>query len=569
MNGPLVARGQAPRNKWAFGAVLLIVLGALFGWSAGPVSAHAEQLDIDPPAGAILETTPDEVVVTFNEPISLSGGTAEVFDDSGESVPVEASVTDASVHIDLPATLDDGTYLVAWRIISQDSHPLSGTSTFSIGTPSAGGAAEVDLGGGTPAAASLWRVLAMAGTYGGVLVAVGLWWYSRRWHRGVLRQPDDSMVDALRRLDRWGTGAALVGIVSLVIAFPARLVTVGGSWDALTDGSFVSDTITGPIGQATMLSLVGLLGLLIFRSTGRSWPTLIAGLVSSLLALGGFALEGHTRTKEPTRVIVVADIVHTAAGAAWLGGVLALAILLRRTAGVWRARIALDVSWAALCAVAVVSAAGITMSVIVLPSFNALADTGYGLALMVKIGLVLVLLAIGVKSRLVLVPAIEEAEASGEPEPVDRAVRHLRRSVMIELVVFAMLLVATATLVGRSPVIADTAGGVIAPPPVELAPSGGTVSMTIDPGAVGANIVNVTLLDGTGAPLSVIEPPTLELRERTRGVGPIPLTAQDLGDGAYFAIADIPFVGTWELTVRARTGTFDSTAAVVEFTIDQ
>ena len=166
MNGPLVARGQAPRNKWAFGAVLLIVLGALFGWSAGPVSAHAEQLDIDPPAGAILETTPDEVVVTFNEPISLSGGTAEVFDDSGESVPVEASVTDASVHIDLPATLDDGTYLVAWRIISQDSHPLSGTSTFSIGTPSAGGAAEVDLGGGTPAAASLWRVLAMAGTYG-------------------------------------------------------------------------------------------------------------------------------------------------------------------------------------------------------------------------------------------------------------------------------------------------------------------------------------------------------------------------------------------------------------------
>ena len=507
MNHPLVARGQAPRNKWAFGAVLLIVLGALFGWSAGPVSAHAEQLDIDPPAGAILETTPDEVVVTFNEPISLSGGTAEVFDDSGESVPVEASVTDASVHIDLPATLDDGTYLVAWRIISQDSHPLSGTSTFSIGTPSAGGAAEVDLGGGTPAAASLWRVLAMAGTYGGVLVAVGLWWYSRRWHRGVLRQPDDSMVDALRRLDRWGTGrgARRHRVAGHRLSGPARhgRRIVGRAHRRIVRQRH----ITGPIGQATMLSLVGLLGLLIFRSTGRSWPTLIAGLVSSLLALGGFALEGHTRTKEPTRVIVVADIVHTAAGAAWLGGVLALAILLRRTAGVWRARVALDVSWAALCAVAVVSAAGITMSVIVLPSFNALADTGYGLALMVKIGLVLVLLAIGVKSRLVLVPAIEEAEASGEPEPVDRAVRHLRRSVMIELVVFAMLLVATATLVGRSPVIADTAGGVIAPPPVELAPSGGTVSMTIDPGAVGANIVNVTLLDGTGAPLSVIEPP--------------------------------------------------------------
>jgi copper transport protein len=569
VNGPLVARGQAPRNKWAFGAVVLIVLGTLVGWSAGPVSAHAEQLAVDPPTGSILETTPDEVVVTFNEPVSLSGGTAELFDDAGESVPVEASVTDAFLHIDLPPTLDDGTYLVAWRVISADSHPLAGTSTFSVGTPSSGGVPDVDLGGGTPAAAALWRVLAMAATYGGVLVAVGTWWYSRRWHRGVLRQPDEAMTDALKRLDRWGRLAALIGAMALVVAFPARLVTVGGSWDALTDGSFVSDTITGPIGQATLLTVVGLLGLLIFRATGRSKLTLIAGLVSSLLALGGFALEGHTRTKEPTRLLVVSDIVHTAAGAAWIAGVLALAIMLRRTTGAWRARIALDVSWTALWAVLVVSIGGLTMSVIVLPSFNALADTGYGLALMVKIGLVLVLLAIGVKSRLVLVPAIEEAEKSGEPEPISLAVRRLRTSVVIELFVFALLLIATATLVGRSPVIAEPTGGVIAPPPVELAPSGGTATVTIDPGAVGANIVNLTLLDGNGAPLSVIEPPTLELRERTRGVGPIPLTAEDLGDGSYFAIADIPFVGTWELTVRARTGTFDSTAAVVEFDIDR
>ena len=187
MSRPPVVSGRTRPDRWAFGAALLILLGTLVGWSAGSVSAHAEQLSVDPPNGSILETTPDEVVVTFNEPVSLSGGTAELFDDAGESVPVEASVTDAFLHIDLPPTLDDGTYLVAWRVISADSHPLAGTSTFSVGTPSSGGAADVDLGGGTPAAASLWRVLAMALTYGGVLVAVGTWWYSRRWHRGVLR----------------------------------------------------------------------------------------------------------------------------------------------------------------------------------------------------------------------------------------------------------------------------------------------------------------------------------------------------------------------------------------------
>ncbi len=557
------------RRRAAFGALLSILFGVLVGWSAGSAWAHAEQLGIEPPTGAVLPSTPDEVVVTFSEPISLSGGTAELYDDTGAIVPVEASVTDAVLHIDLPATLDDGTYLVAWRVISADSHPVSGTSTFSVGAPSTGGVADVDLGSGAPAAASIWRVIAMACTYGGVLVAVGLWWYSRRWHRGLLDHPDDLMVDALAKLDRWGSVAAVVGLFGLVAAFPARIVTVGGTWDALTDGSFVSDTITGPIGQATLLSALGLVGLLTFRASGRSRATLVVGLVGSALALGGFALEGHTRTKEPTWLIVASDLVHTAAGAAWLGGVLALAIMLRRTAGPWRARVALDVSWSALWAVVAVSIAGITMSVIVLPSFNALADTGYGLALMVKVGLVLVLLAIGVRSRLVLVPALEQAEGSDDPEPIGTAVRQMRRSLVIELVVFGLLLVATATLVGRSPVIADAADALLAPATAELAPSGGTVSVTIDPGAVGANIIDVTLLDEAGAPLGVIEPPTVELRERTRGIGPLALSAEDRGDGSYYMIADIPFVGTWELTVRARTGTFDSTVGVVEFPIDR
>ena len=377
------------------------------------------------------------------------------------------------------------------------------------------------------------------------------------------------MTDALRRLDLWGTFAALIGALGLVVAFPARLVTVAGSWDALTDGSFVRDTITGPIGQATLVSLVGLLGLLIFRATGRSKLTLIAGLVSSLLALGGFAFEGHTRTKEPTRLLVVSDIMHTAAGAAWIAGVLALAIMLRRTTGAWRARVALDVSWTALWAVVVVSIGGLTMSVIVLPSFNALADTGYGLALMVKIGLVLVLLAIGVRSRLVLVPAIEEAQESGEPE-TDQRRRPTPPPVGRRRVVRVRHAVDRDRHPGRA------FAGDRRDDRRRDRPAGRRTraerrhgSVTINPGAVGANIVNLTLLDGNGEPLSVIEPPTLELRERTRGVGPIPLTAEDLGEGGYFAIADIPFVGTWELTVRARTGTFDSTAAVIEFTIDR
>ena len=60
----------------------------------------------------------------------------------------------------------------------------------------------------------------------------------------------------------------------------------------------------------------------------------------------------------------------------------------------------------------------------------------------------------------------------------------------------------------------------------------------------------------------------MELREETRGIGPLTLSAEDRGDGSFYMLADIPFVGDWTLTVRARTGTFDSTSAIVEFPID-
>ena len=230
----------------------------------------------------------------------------------------------------------------------------------------------------------------------------------------------------------------------------------------------------------------------------------------------------------------------------------------------------LDVSTSALAAVVVVSVAGVVMSVIVLPTFNALADTGYGLALMVKVALVIVLVAMGAKNRLVLVPAIEESEESGDPAAADAAVRRLRRMVTGELVVFAALLIATATLVGRSPVVAGDATdetSVVDPGTVALSTGVGSVTITLDPGEVGSNILEVTAVDNDGAPLTLVEPPTIELREQVRGIGPLALVPVDMGNSTYQVLTDIPFEGTWQVSVRARTSTFDSGLATTEFVV--
>ncbi len=185
----------------------LIVLAALVGGPATSVLAHAEVIEVVPASNSVLPEAPTEITVTFSEPVSLNGGSTEVFDDTGEPVVSEGRVSDSTVVIELPEQLADGSYVVAWRVISADSHPISGTSVFSVGAPSVGAPVDVDAGPQVPAIASAWRVLAMAVTYGGVLASIGVWWLARRWHR-LAAELDDDIADDTTRPPRSTTRSA-------------------------------------------------------------------------------------------------------------------------------------------------------------------------------------------------------------------------------------------------------------------------------------------------------------------------------------------------------------------------
>jgi hypothetical protein len=60
------------------------------------------------------------------------------------------------------------------------------------------------------------------------------------------------------------------------------------------------------------------------------------GFVGSagVVAVGGFAIVGHTRTFGPGWLTAMSDVVHLAAAAVWLGGLLGLAMTLRRRGSV-------------------------------------------------------------------------------------------------------------------------------------------------------------------------------------------------------------------------------------------
>ena len=117
-------------------AALLGLLTALV--AATGAQAHAALVSITPPDGAQLSKAPTEVVLTFDEPVSTSFAIVAVMDGSGASVSSgKARVDGAVVRQQLKPALKSGKYTVAFRVVSDDGHPVSDKTTFTLNLPGA------------------------------------------------------------------------------------------------------------------------------------------------------------------------------------------------------------------------------------------------------------------------------------------------------------------------------------------------------------------------------------------------------------------------------------------------
>ena len=80
-----------------------------------------------------MQTPPTEVVLRFSEPVGVSLGAVKVLCPEGQRVDEGEVVPRAGgreVAVPLRGELGHGTYLVSWRVVSLDSHAISGASTF-------------------------------------------------------------------------------------------------------------------------------------------------------------------------------------------------------------------------------------------------------------------------------------------------------------------------------------------------------------------------------------------------------------------------------------------------------
>src|SRR5690606_29173364 len=102
--------------------LLAVVLPAV------PASAHAVLRSTNPVANTTVPTAPAEVVLTFSEAVSPVADRVRVLAPDGTRADSGAPVArDSELSIPMRTDVPRGTYLVSYRVISADGHPVGGS----------------------------------------------------------------------------------------------------------------------------------------------------------------------------------------------------------------------------------------------------------------------------------------------------------------------------------------------------------------------------------------------------------------------------------------------------------
>lgn len=535
--------------------------------AAPPAAAHATLQGTDPTHDAVLAESPSAITLTFDEPVEVWETSVSVFDPGGERLDVDARAVDAEVVAELPPDLDRGTYTVSWRVVSADDHPISGGFAFSVGERTAAPAGLPRAG--PSKALDVTRQVADGIGYLGLLGAVGL----AAFELVVLDATAGAMPRLRRRLRRVRRGLGFAAVLGL--AASAVLSTAwqqGGTLTDFTEQQTWVDALSSHAAVSAALAAFGLVVVVTWteiaaRVGGPRWLRYGVGIAAAV-ALAALPWVGHTRAYGPTWLVVAADVVHVAAGAFWLGGVLGLALTLARTSDASDARAVSTVrrfSGLAGWTVVTVAVAGIVLAWRILGSVDDLFDTSYGTALLVKVAVVALVVLVAAGNRLVLLPRLVG-------DPIAGGVRiRLRRMLVVEAVGLVAVLGVTSVLVtqppgaGGSTSSATTVSGGVRG--IEEDFGTGLVRIRMSPVTVGRNYVQVQLRDAEGEPLRVLETPSLRFGLDSEGLGPLPAELTRVGPGQYEGSIDLPVAGAWLASISARTSTYRAPTAVMTFDV--
>jgi copper transport protein len=410
---------------------------------------HVILVSSEPVTQSRLESPPSEIRLRFNQPVTVAPGAIQVLAPDGTHLSGPATTAARGYVVTAPVAraARGAGYTVRWRVIGDDGHAPAGVFTFGVGVAAPPPTEAVGASGTTwRDDAARWALfVALALLIGPLVVRLIV----------LPRQIPDR---AERGFHLLGVLAAFlvidVGIVAFVLRASNALQLPLGD---LLYGDLQPFAEKTRFGVAFLVMTLGfgvvaavLLLAWILDRPGLRWPALVA----SLALVSGLSLSGHQATEaNATPLSQVADWIHLVAASVWVGGVVALALLVWPLAPLLRRAAFLGFARLAVLLVGAMVLAGAYLALVRLPEATDLWQTQYGRVLLLKLAIVGVALTWGAVHHLVVRPRLEAGHG-----------RNVHKSLAGEAAVALIVLLSAAILTNASPPPVDA--------PAATAPSG-------------------------------------------------------------------------------------------------
>ncbi|GFJ89792.1 copper resistance CopC/CopD family protein [Phytohabitans rumicis] len=496
-----------------------------------------------PQQGAVVATAPTTIALTFNEPVRVIPGKTQVIApngkriNDGDPVATGTTLTIAVRTADRPL----GTYVVSYRIISADSHPLTGAYTFSVGAPSET-APEVSTD--NTAVAVLLSAAKYAGYVGltfvvGPLLMLAVLWPRRQSRRGPLRLV-------------WAGLSLLAASTVCSLWLQAPYTSGAGPFDV--SPLELKQVVTSETGVALLVRLlvIAVVAALIrpaLRVKARR-VTRFALAGAAVVGLFTWPFAGHPAASPIPPVSAVGDVLHLASMAVWLGGLIVLVAFLLRRGGpdhrvlgiilpIWSRWATAAVCWLVL--------GGVLQAVIEIGGLARLFDTRYGQLLLVKAGLLIAVLAVAFFSRRLVL----RSSPGG-----------VRRLASVELGITAFILVASSALVqttpGRSAGVEAAAAEQAVGFSTTLNSSVYSVQFEIFPVQLGEyNTLHAFVYTPEGKPVQDVAEWKVTLSLPEKGIDGLKNDVVTIDGNQGIGPLSFPYPGKWELTLTIRISDVD------------
>ena len=452
---------MSPRGRFVTAVAVLAIGLAL----PAVASAHAYLIKTVPAASGVLDVPPPNVQLTYDEAVEPRFAIISVTNAAGRQEttgPVRRSPANPdTLVVPLRPRLPEGWYLIYWRAISVDGHPVQGAFTYAVG-PNPGPAPQFPIPSIAGSATSLRLLIARWVMFLSVMSAIGLFVFRVLIARPAARRAPGT---SLRAVSRAFVISSIVGVVAIPV-----YLDIATSIDSLRSAFDVTALV--PLFRATAFGR-GYVDMLVCFALfcAAAWTALwldrpdrarrsvaeVISVAGALLAAAAVLLlpgsAGHAAQTSPRGISVILDWVHLITGSLWLGGLIGL-IVLWSTVGASLRVSSLSVvvprfSNVALVSVLLLLGTGTWATINHMPALDALWLTGYGVAILVKIGLLIAAMALAAGNLLRTKPRLQAA--AREPDLGQPAARMLRRLISGEAALITVAVFAAAVLSSLAP----------------------------------------------------------------------------------------------------------------------